>query len=176
MYCRNTQIKQRLLCGRPSWPPGFSGDQRDLGGGSRREQQQGAQRLALVNGVASNVFLWEGDNLFAEFAGNGYTPKAEYSYFRSMDDLHSFVYWGNGYAQQYYAHRDDLGNVRGLTSSSGTVSRLYRYDAWGNYLSGEQDNFGGYDRARWKGALWMSDEAGLYYMRNRWYEPGVVAS
>jgi len=29
------------------------------------------------------------------------------------------------------------------------------------------------DRARWKGALWLGPELDLYYMRNRWYEPGT---
>jgi RHS repeat-associated protein len=32
-------------------------------------------------------------------------------------------------------------------------------------------NFNDLDRARWKGALYLAPEAGLYYMRARWYEP-----
>lgn len=62
-----------------------------------------------------------------------------------------------------------MGNVRALTTA-GSVSRSYTYDEWGR-LAASSGSLADYDRARWKGALWMGPELDLYYMRNRWYEP-----
>jgi RHS repeat-associated protein len=56
-----------------------------------------------------------------------------------------------------------------LTVDTLGYQRLW-YDAWGTRTSGG-DPFNGADRARWKGALSFESDAGLYYMRNRWYEP-----
>lgn len=67
---------------------------------------------------------------------------------------------------------DGLGNVRQLTDGSGNIRRSYTYGEWGQLVSGSDYlPFGGVDRVRWKGALWMGPELDLYYMRNRWYEP-----
>ncbi len=76
--------------------------------------------------------------------------------------------------ERLYAHADGLGNVIALTDETQGVRRVYAYDDWGN-----DGGTGGTlaapnaDRARWKGALWLGPELDLYYMRNRWYEPGT---
>ncbi len=119
-----------------------------------------------VNGSPASYFLWEGDNLHAELGADGATRVGEYSYY-GLDDLHAFI-WGQTPASPQYAHRDAVGNIRGL----GGVSRSYEYDSWGALVGGtDWLGFGGVDRARWKGALYLAPEADLYYMRNRWYEP-----
>lgn len=123
-----------------------------------------------VNGSAQTYFLWNGDNLLAELSGSGTTLVAEYSYYGGLDNLHAIVVNG----VEYDAHSDVLGNVQLLTDSAQSVKRIYGYDDWGN-LTGGADNlpFNGADRARWKGALWLGNEANLYYMRARWYEPAT---
>jgi RHS repeat-associated protein len=125
-----------------------------------------------LGGSASSYFIWDGDNLLAEFGSNGTTKAAEYSYY-GPDQLHALIENNGGSNTTYYAHQDALGNTIALTNSAGTASvRTYQYDDWGRLTGGttslpQTDK----DRARWKGALWMGTESDLYYMRNRWYEP-----
>ncbi len=120
-----------------------------------------------VNGSVARYFLWDGANLFAELDGSG-AKLGEYSYYPGLDNLHAFILGST----PYWAHRDPMGNQTALTNSSGVVQRTYGFqNAWGD---------GGYttgplpcsecDRARYKGALWLGEEADIYYMRNRWYE------
>ena len=120
-----------------------------------------------VGGTPQSYFLWEGSNLLAELNGSATGEVAEYSYY-GVDNLHATVVGGI----EYNAHADALGNVVALTDSLQSLKRSYGYDAWGN-LSGGSDYlpFNGVDRVRWKGALWLGNEANLYYMRARWFEP-----
>src|SRR5437660_5478005 len=73
---------------------------------------------------------------------------------------------------EYDMQQDAVGNVDALTDSTQLTQRGYDYDGWGRLIGGG-DNLPihGSDRARWKGALWLGNEANLYYMRGRWYEP-----
>ena len=124
-----------------------------------------------VNGTVTANFLWEGDNLHAELNATGTTRLGEYSYY-GMDNLHAFIPWTQG-STTYYAHRDQTGSVRGLSDGAGTGARLYLYEEFGRSVPYTYSSFSGeaYDRAQWKGALYLAPEAGLYYMRNRWYDP-----
>jgi RHS repeat-associated protein len=118
-------------------------------------------------GTPIRYFLWDGTNLLAELNGAANAEVAEYSYY-GTDDLHAIVVGG----VEYDAHRDVLRNVVTLTDSAQHLKRTYVYDDWGNgQNSGDYLPFNGADRARWKGALEVGNEAGLYYMRARWYEP-----
>ncbi len=75
----------------------------------------------------------------------------------------------------YFAHRDIEGNVIALTGTNSSLARTYDYGAFGTSEGGtDYANFAGKDRARFKGALSFGDGvADLYYMRNRWFEPGT---
>ncbi len=116
-------------------------------------------------GVAQRHYLWDGDNLLAELNGTATGMMAEYSYY-GMDRLHAVVVG----TTPYYGHQDVRGSSLALTRDSSLAYQRYWYDAWGTpEPAGEP--FGGADRARWKGALSFESDAGLYYMRNRWYEP-----
>lgn len=121
-----------------------------------------------VNGAAQSYFLWDGSILFAELNGSATGEVAEYSFYPGMDNPHAVVVGG----VEYEVQTDALGNVVVLTDSSQSTKRTYAYDDWGN-LTGGTDAlpFTGVDRLRWRGALWLGNEANLYYMRNRWYEP-----
>ncbi len=127
-------------------------------------------------GVVRRYFLWEGGNLLAELKGaNADTLIAEYSYYPGLDNLHALLVGGT----EYEAHSDPLGNVSELTWTDvgglAHTMRTYQYTLWGDTISGGVDSvpFNHADRTRWKGALWLGDEANLYYMRNRWYEPAT---
>ncbi|MDX2193550.1 MAG: RHS repeat-associated core domain-containing protein [Gemmatimonadales bacterium] len=122
-----------------------------------------------VNGTARH-FLWQGHTLLAELGADGLTVEAEHSAYPGVDDPHAVVRQG----QAHFTHTDGLGNVIALSRADGTLSRQYAYDDWG-VLTGGQDPGGwaGRDRARWKGALGLGEEAGLVWLRNRWYEPGA---
>ncbi len=114
-------------------------------------------------------YLWDGGNLLAELNGAANGKLAEYSYYPGLDNLHALIQG----AALYMAHADGMGSVIALTDSTKALQRTYAYDDWGVLISGtDTHNFGGVDRARWKGAIVTSIAGGdLYYMRNRWYEP-----
>jgi len=123
------------------------------------------------NGVRT-YFLWAGDHLLAEIRQDG-TVKAEYSYYPGPDNPHAVIVDG----VKYYAHRDGLGNVIALTDELQALQRTYDFSVWGTETGGQdQAGLAGRDRARFKGALRFDlglagSEGGIYYMRNRWYEP-----
>jgi RHS repeat-associated protein len=121
-----------------------------------------------VNGAVARYFLWDGANLFAELDAAG-AKVGEYSYYPGLDNLHAFVIGST----PYYAHRDPLGNVIALTDAAEAVQRSYLHlNAWGKAGNGTSSlPCTGCDRARYKGALYLGEEADLYYMRARWYEP-----
>lgn len=118
-----------------------------------------------TSGVTQRYFLWDSANLLAELGGAATTKIAEYSYY-GVDRLHALILGST----PYHAHQDVMGNTIALTDAS--LERSYGYNAWGSLISGSDGlPFGGADRARWKGALWLGPELDVYYMRSRWYEP-----
>ena len=121
-----------------------------------------------VNNTATAFQLWDGGNPIADLNGLATAKTTEYSYFPGLDSPHAFIWNG----RTWYPHRDAVGNVIVTNDSLGGPDRTYQYDDWGK-LSGGSDGFpfSGADRLRWKGALWYGNEANLYYLRNRWYDP-----
>ncbi len=72
-------------------------------------------------------------------------------------------------ATNFYYHKDALGSVTGLTSSSGSLVESYSYDAFGNLLTpassiGNRYYFTGRE---------LDSETGLYYYRNRYYDSSL---
>jgi RHS repeat-associated protein len=124
--------------------------------------------MKRVNGTPNLFMLWDRGNPLADLGATASSKVVEYSYLPGMDMPHAFITSG----RTWYPHQDALGNVIVVNDSVGGPDRTYQYDDWGK-LSGGSDNlpFSGVDRLRWKGALWYGNEANLYYMRNRWYDP-----
>jgi RHS repeat-associated protein len=123
-------------------------------------------RLVRKDDGDPSYFLWDRFSLLAELTSTGTATVAEYSYYPGLDHLHALIVGG----QQYNAHTDAIGDVIALTDGAQAVQRTYQYGAWGQLTGGTDFKpFNDADRARWKGAL--SFWPGLYYMRNRWYEP-----
>ena len=130
---------------------------------------EGRLTAKRVNGSITSRFLWNGSDLLAELSANGDSVLTEYSYY-GTDAPHALIKQPAG--KRFYARVDGLGSVLALTDTSGSIRTNYGYDDWGKLTSSaDSEAFGGRDRARWKGALWLGPEVDLYYMRNRWYEP-----
>jgi len=129
-------------------------------------------------GVATSLFVWRGQTLLAELGGSGSPLRAEYSYYPDLDRLHAMYIPSDTAVGPAYATTDPLGNVSDLATSTTTgrvvERRRFAYDAWGNLVGGSDiAHYAGFDRARWKGALSFQNDAGLYYMRSRWYDPAT---
>jgi RHS repeat-associated protein len=74
----------------------------------------------------------------------------------------------NGGASRFY-HPDGQGHIRTLTDAAGQTVSSYDYDAFGNAIaeSGTAANDYRY------GGQQFDDDANLYYLRARYYDPGV---
>lgn len=114
----------------------------------------------------ARYLLWDGDALLAEFDANG-QRQVDYAYLPGTID-HPFAHTLGVTAptEVRYHELDELGNVIG-TSASGTVSQSNTYDAWGTVTYGGNAD----QHLTWKGLFWNGDITGLYFMRNRWYDP-----
>lgn len=62
---------------------------------------------------------------------------------------------------------DNLGSVRDITNSSGSIIDHRDYDAWGNMTYESDPTYG--DRYGWTGRE-FDTETGLQYNRSRWYD------
>ncbi len=130
-----------------------------------------------TNNAPDRAFLWEGARLLAELrvdsVAGTVTLFAEYSWYPGLDVPHAVRTAGG--AIRYFVN-DGLGNVSGITGGSKPVVGL-RYDAWGVTVSSVtlpsgDPLVGDTIRPRWKGAF-LEVSTGLYYLRNRWYDPKV---
>jgi RHS repeat-associated protein len=120
-----------------------------------------------INGVPVSYFLWDGPNLLAELDGNAQSVETQYSYYPGLDQLHALIVTDT----MHYAQQDAEGNVRYLGTNIWNGFRTYTYDEWGRLLGAWDPDADTVNLARWKGALYLAPEVGLYYMRARWYEP-----
>lgn len=119
--------------------------------------------------TAGRYFLWGGGHLLAEFQKTGdqtVSLVAEYSYYPGLDVPHAVR---TGTLTVRYFVTDGLGNVTGLATAA--ASDQLRFDVWGKTTS-STGFVGDTIRPRWKGAF-FEPATGLYYLRNRWYDPGT---
>jgi len=118
----------------------------------------GLRKTKTVSGLTT-TYVWDGDQLVYE-TGSGTTKK----YIRGL----SLVACVEGSAPTYYQH-DAHGNVVALTNSSGTVTRTYEYDAFGNQLNIDPTDTNPF---RYCGEYWDA-ETGSYYLRARYYDSSI---
>jgi RHS repeat-associated protein len=100
----------------------------------------------------------------ADYAG--VTPSASYFYGVGSDRPLDIIVGG----VSYYYHRDALSSTTALTDASGNVAASYRYDAYGNVLSGSSDAVRNPLRFD---ALASDPTSGLVYDRARFYDPST---
>ncbi len=126
------------------------------------------RRLSWNNGNAntfSRVYLYDGDNILYEDGLNGTTSyTTRYTHNLGVDDVLAMERGG----VRYYYHKDGLGSVTAITDSKGNVVQTYDYDSFGNIVAQKSTTF--VQPYTYTGREW-DREAGLYYLRNRYYDP-----
>jgi len=106
---------------------------------------------------------YDQDNPYADFNGSG-TLTERYLYGRAIDTL--FAKYGGSTAIWYLT--DNVGSVRELVTTSGTVEDTITYDPFGNILS--ESNPSNCDRFKYTSEPWDS-AIGLQYNWHRYYNP-----
>ena len=117
--------------------------------------------VAKTLGGQETRYLWDGMDLIAEMDSSGQVVK-RFVYGSTIDE----IVLVNFDDTNYWAQQDGLGSVVGTTDDSGVVIATCSYDVYGNMRSG---NLGPIPQ-RFAG-MWWDENAGLYYVRARWYEP-----
>lgn len=122
-----------------------------------------------TNGAVDRYFLWSGDLLLAELNSTATGRVAEYAYYPGIDRPLAMITGSTTPTLTRYFIQDPLGNVLAVVKDT-FIHQKILYDEWGKQtVTGSVADT---NRLRWKGLLWEG-AAGLYYMRARWYEPGI---
>lgn len=133
--------------------------------GKRIEYQYDTQgRLYQKNVDGSYTrYLWNQNSLVAEVDPYGNIVR-RYIYGTDGNELIAVL---SGDCT-YWVQQDASGSITGLTGADGSILETATYDAYGNHLSASlmQANMG------YAGMLWDAD-AGLYYVKARWYDPAL---
>jgi RHS repeat-associated protein len=123
----------------------------------------------FTNSLVDRYWLYEDDDLLAEFDATASNQRiAEYLCSPGVDVPYATIIGATAPTQIWYDQQDELGNVIGQQANSSSVMGAI-YDAWGGTsVTGPTNN-----RLLWKGRMWEGGITGLYYMRNRWYDPDI---
>ena len=120
-------------------------------------------RLYETTGASGTTrFLYDGDELVAEFDGSGALLR-RYVHGTAVDDP---VVWyeGNAIGPARWMHADSQGSIVGVSDASGALIATDRYDEYGIPQS---TNIG---RFQYTGQAWIP-ELGMYYYKARIYSP-----
>jgi RHS repeat-associated protein len=142
--------------------------------------------LTRTDSSGTTYFTWDGWTMVAELAPNGtqtryYAPDGELLYFEveTATTDQPAVYGSAYYGQNYYGPlvyqvvSDGMGSVRRIMDAYNNVVSTLDYDAYGNALPSTFDPLGiAYRFVGIYGVRWDAT-TGLYYMRNRWYDPTI---
>jgi RHS repeat-associated protein len=117
------------------------------------------------SGSTSSRYVYDGDDLALEVDQSGNKVR-EFTYYPGVDRPHS-MFDASGAVS--YFQMDFPGNVTGVLNASGNVVGQYRYSPWGEaeMVSGSVSN-----PLRYMGRE-LDDQTGMYYVRNRWYDPEI---
>jgi RHS repeat-associated protein len=117
-------------------------------------------RLFQVSGSPITQYLYDGDDLVAEYSSSG-TVKRRYLHGPGMDEP---VVWyeGSGLGTRRYLRTDHQGSVVAVTNSSGTSIGVNTYDPYGKPATGNIGSF------QYTGQVYLPDLQ-LYYYKARMY-------
>ena len=88
------------------------------------------RRISKTIGTATTSYLYNGDNVHAEYS-TWATPLAGYTHGPGTDDQ---LIRTTPSTNQYY-HKDGLGSIVAMTDSASATTGTQLYDAWGNKLA-----------------------------------------
>lgn len=137
--------------------------------GQYRYDNQG-RRTQKTEGATVTNYLYDGQNLYAEYPGSGWTT-ANAVYVQAGTDHPLARLTGNinlpSATAQYY-HQDGLGSVLATTNAAKAVTATQRFDAYGTKIasSGTIPQYGYTGRE--------PDASGLIYYRARYYDPNQI--
>jgi len=154
-----------------AWEPGPVGS--PTATASYRYDPFGRRLEKTVDGTTT-WFLWDGDDLLAEFDGSG-TRTRRYAYAGGFAPLQVIDPAGGGGETAYEVHTDHLDTPRLLTDASGEVVWQAGYQAYGEAAVDEDPDGDGTDLAfhvRFPGQ-YRDAETELHYNRHRYYDPAI---
>jgi RHS repeat-associated protein len=123
-------------------------------------------RLLEVTGGLGTQFLYDGDQLVAEYDTGGAMLR-RYVHGAAADDPLVW-YEGSGLGQRRSLQVDHQGSVAAVADAAGNAIRINGYDAWGVPNSGYgTDNLG---RFQYTGQIWIA-ELGMYHYKAWIYSP-----
>ncbi len=133
--------------------------------------------VAVANDEESFEILVDNGHSLAGVAADGRTLRV-YMRAPGVDNWLGFVDMTGNLPVPYFYVTDHLGSVLAVTDANGNVVERYEYDAWGKVLSVTDANGNALTRsAIGNRILWQAREyswtTGLYYFRNRWYDPVI---
>lgn len=119
-------------------------------------------RLYQVSGNATARFLYDGQDLVAEYDGAGNLLRR---YVHGLSDDEPLVWYeGSGTADRRWLVADERGSIMAVTDGSGAAIALNSYDMFGIPGTGNLGRFG------FTGQAWLP-EIGLYSYKARVYSP-----
>jgi RHS repeat-associated protein len=96
----------------------------------------------------------------------GLNKKAEYVYGRGIDEV---LYRIDTLGNVFYYHTDHLGSVTEVTDTNENVRHSFEYDEYGNFITEPIS----YEATYFYAGRRYDPETGLYYNRNRYYNPAL---
>jgi RHS repeat-associated protein len=130
--------------------------------GSATVQYDPLDRLYQVAGSATTRFLYDGDDIIAEYDGAGNLLRR---YVHGLSNDEPLVWYeGAGTADRRWLVADERGSIMAVTNSSGTAIALNAYDSFGIPGSGNLGRF------QYTAQVWLP-EIGLYSFKARLYSP-----
>ena len=138
-----------------------------------------------VDGVITR-YVYDRGNIHLEYDGDN-KFQAKYVHTDNVDEAVMMIRPDNPYrnakfpVQEFFYHRDRLGNITEITDFEGTVVQRYVYDAFGKVSIFDKDgNAITPDSANYLKSPYAftgreyDPETGCYYYRNRYYCPGMA--
>ena len=116
-------------------------------------------RKSKTVGAATTNFVWDGQNMVYEYKGSNTTGGTAYYYGLTLISQGNYAYY------LYNGH----GDVVQLVTASNTLGRSYDYDAFGNEVSPSASDTNPFRYA----GQYFDSETGTYYLRARYYDPGI---
>ncbi len=122
------------------------------------------ERVSSVSSKAGTTrYLWAEGNILATCGASG--------------NINTLFIRGHGLVATvgaggiHYYLQDGLSNVIAVTNGSASVTQTYRYDPFGLFT--ETKYAGAIANSFAYGGEWYDSSTGLYYLRNRFYDPGI---